>query len=579
MLVLFSNTGPIDRKSIAGVEQRPLAGQCMTIDAPIATEEATHEDRPTRPHNAPQAILAWADRWRWWLLATVLISYLAAFNGQFRLSGDAATYVNVAQAMNNSSSFAGHGQRPHFYPGLPYLLSYTFQLFGTDSLVPPHLLVLTMALASLGMVYWLLYLHAGRAAAVLVTCMVGINASIHEHAYRLLSDLPFLLGVLIFLVGYEGARLEPNRPNVRNADDKIKSRVELIWLYVLLMIVGLGLAVSMRRAMWVLVGAVVLTIFWFFFNRHQGARRGSLILLAGGALLMVLLFSLVDPRQRSHSDFWLAKTRYSLPTMVSGILTQSVPKLLEETVVETAFASEVGAGLDSVLAILLIGSAIFLVRRRVLWGLLVMLWVIASLLHVPLARYLLPIIPLLAYGWWLIAQWISSRLKPPWDRMLCVAMVLLWLLPNTIGVVDMVFEQRHVPFLQNYKQGKYVYLKELGRQLAQLADDRLLILSDDPSELRYYCGHAVLGARWLRNWNQQGRMEARKQIRLAHKNSALYVVQPMSENLSKWMKKLRLKLPGNPLFVIDRAPGQLPLTVYRAIRQPKPPVHTGETAD
>ena len=549
----------------------------MSVNAHIAAEEADRQDRPTRPKDAPQAILAWVDRWRWWLLATVLISYLAAFNGQFRLSCDAATYVNVAQAMNNGGSFEGHGQRPHLYPGMPYLLSYTFQLFGTDNLVPAHLLVLTMALTSLGMVYWLLHLHAGRAAAVLVTCMVGINAAIHEHAYRLLSDLPFLLGVLLFLVGYEGTRLEPNRPNIRIADDKIKSRVELIWLYVLLMIVGFGLAVSMRRAMWVLVGAVVLTIFWIFFNRHQGARRGSLILLAGGAILMLLLFSLVDPRQHTHSGFWLAIAYLQRRAMVGGILTQSVPKLFEETMVETAFASEMVDGLDSVLAILLIGSAIFLVKRRILWGLLVMLWVIASLLHVPLARYLLPIVPLLAYGWWLIAQWISSRLQPPWDGRLCVAMILLWLAPNAIGVVDMVFEQRHVPFLQHYKQGKYVYLKELGRQLTQLADDNPLILSDDQSALRYYCGHTVLAARYLRNWSQQGRMEVRKQIRLAHKDSSLYVVQPMSEKLSKWMKKLRLKLPGNPLFVIDRAPGQLPLTVYRAIRQPKQPVHTGET--
>src|SRR5690606_9282324 len=60
-----------------------------------------------------------------------------------------------------------------------------------------------MAFACLWITYTLIKLHGGRPTAVLVTFLLGFTERFYQYAFSILTDLPFLTGVMMFLLGYE----------------------------------------------------------------------------------------------------------------------------------------------------------------------------------------------------------------------------------------------------------------------------------------------------------------------------------------------------------------------------------------
>src|SRR5687767_15127646 len=203
-------------RSMGGVMDVGNVGRVAAAagDASRAEPPARPEKRsPPRPEAgadvsrrpvAAERLLAWVDRQRRVLFAVLLVSYLWGFNGQWRVEPDSALYLVIGRNLAEGDGLTYHG-KPHnlAFPGLPALIAGTLKLFGTDNLVAAHAVMLLVALCALGLTYRLFLLHADRPTAVAVTLLLGFSRTFYRYAFELMSDMPFLLGVLAFLVGYE----------------------------------------------------------------------------------------------------------------------------------------------------------------------------------------------------------------------------------------------------------------------------------------------------------------------------------------------------------------------------------------
>jgi hypothetical protein len=178
-----------------------------TPTSPTTTPPATVDYAIAPAGEAPRLsdnVLAWVDRHRRSLFAIVLLVYLAGFNPQWRLEPDSALYLSVGRNLAEGKGYTFHGKAHHLaYPGLPILFSGLFKAFHSPQNGPAQVLLFLMGLGALGLVYRLFRLQADRPTAVIVTLGVALTRLFYRYSFELLSDLPFLLGVLMFLVGYE----------------------------------------------------------------------------------------------------------------------------------------------------------------------------------------------------------------------------------------------------------------------------------------------------------------------------------------------------------------------------------------
>jgi hypothetical protein len=181
------------------------------------------------------------------------------------------------------------------------------------------------------------------------------------------------------------------------------------------------------------------------------------------------------------------------PRTLQIAMTEHVPRLLEPVMVDAAFATRlVWPWVDRVMAVVLIVLGCALARRRPLWGLLFIMTLLMIVLvpepepvYKPQARYLLAVLPLLAYAWWLAAAWIGRRVGG-WIGPAAFLVVLgLWVVPNVARVGWVLIEQRRVPFLDHYEDGEF-------REMPALADAiRRHVDADTPVLVRSRRAHIL----------------------------------------------------------------------------------------
>jgi hypothetical protein len=83
----------------------------------------------------------------------------------------------------------------------------------------------------------------------------------------------------------------------------------------------------------------------------------------------------------------------------------------------------------------------------------------------PLDRYLLPIIPLLVFAWWQFMVWLNHRLPAKWGNIAFATLLVIGACTNLARLGEIVVEQRRIPFLAHYREGRYVSMVEVGRLL------------------------------------------------------------------------------------------------------------------
>ena len=488
------------------MDARPGAGAARARADVVEVSPA----RPPLDETLDVGFLRWVRIHRWRVFVCVLLLYAAAFNGQWRITSDSVAYVNWAHRIADGAHVVVSEVPSHFYAGLPWLIGATFRVFHTDNLFTAQLAMLGLGLVGLGLTYALMRRRAGAGAALMVVFLMAVNHTYFIQSYRLLADLPLAIGLLLLLLGWEWIRPAATASASGGAGDLpgetvagsdiaatgdwwAVARAAGGWACV---VAGAVLMLAMKRAAWVLLAAVLIFLIFQAIRGGQWRRyfAAGLLLLAG-----VFLFILLDPRQPGvpAASVYLSDAmpwgRADFGAVAQKVLYESLPRFFSEVAASTGFGLEFGPGLDETLGLVPFLAVLALGRRAPLWVVLVVVYGAACAAKGASPRYFVPILPIIAFGWWNLAATLA-RWKPatvgPYLFWACLG---LWVIPNMVKNVDLLIEQRRTPFLAHYESGRYAGLERLGRWARAHLEPDAVLLGPYPKALAHFSGRRVIG--------------------------------------------------------------------------------------
>jgi hypothetical protein len=510
----------------------------------------------SQPDVSPASrLLMQVDRRRWWLFGLIVALHIVAFNGQWRISPDSALYSELGRNLAEGRGFTYQGE-PHTWvePGLPYAIRFSFKEFGVDYFSPLMLAMMACSLLALMLTYTLFTLHVGRPTAVLVAGLLGLSETFFRYGYHLFTDMPFLVGVLAFLVGYELILLKRHH------------------LHAWGLVIGATLfMVAFRPAVITFVGAVGLTCAWHVI---RGPGRIRHVILGVVVLACFIGFKeYADPRRdaapggETHRESMLKSLLSDkLGYAVKRMATEWIPMLLEESTTEAIFGTRLGPGVSSVAAIGIIAAGVLLARQRVLWGVWVAATVAQMAFWLPRERYFLPILPLLLYAMWNAGGWLSRKLPFRWRDAVPVIIVILLVVPNCIYIAKFIIEQRRTPFLAHYEKGEKLELIALAQKLRESITPEATIVADQGRELSYFSELRVIDPPTERRvaLTQADFDEFRDKLA---KDRAVFVVLP-GKNVETLIQRIHAEVGDAITSHGERTVYRLELTATRATMQP-----------
>jgi hypothetical protein len=433
-------------------------------------------------------VLRLAMRLRWIYFILIAILLVAGYNGQWRIGRDSALHRSVAQSISAGEGYKYRGEREtHIYQGLPRLLAGVDAIFGPQDPLRPaaaQAVMLGMALLTLLVVYHMLRVRYPRWVAVCVTTGVGINPYFAQYSHELMTDVPFLLGVCLVLLGI--AKL-----------GRYQARRWGLWGAVA--IIGAVLAISMRPTFVPLAAAFALTCI-------VGVVRSRrwLWYVAGIAVLGLLLvgFWQLDPRHEGnilegrYEEIALSHARQ----IGSPEWMRRLGRTVNHHLPEALFGIELVPPFGAMLVLAAFAGAIHMMRRDLLWGLCVLCTLALFLALGSVPRYFLMILPLLLAQWAELAAMAGTALQR-W-RYLSAAAVLGILgvatIANAIKSVDVVREQRgwtrtfeKKPFQEVCKHGRMLHIIKLAEQIRRAVPPGQKVLGPEPRILTFLSGRNV----------------------------------------------------------------------------------------
>jgi hypothetical protein len=435
-------------------------------DAAPSVASRHTESNGNIPVRACDRVLAFVDRHRCKLFLALAAFYLLGLSGQWRPEPDSALYLTIGRNLAVGEGYTYHGQSHRLvFPGLPLVFAGLFKLFGTDSLVPHHLVMLAMGGASLALTYRLFLLHAGRPMAALVTLLVGVSQTFYRYNFELLTDLPFMFGVMAFLAGYEGV------VHRHCADDPTPTPYPrgkphpLDWALLLL---GLCFAIVTRPTMLALLVAVAGAAAWpILRGRFRWGSIAIFVVVAAAAVA----FYVFDPRGTGGGAGDYERMIFNpdtFPDRWRRAVDFNLLKLFEPTVAEAVFAVDFSDFGNILISSVLILTSFSLFRAHVLWGLLVVMTVVMLVAVEVHVRYLLFILPLLIYAWFRVLMWFNHKMPPRAGDRLFAIVLFVFIGTNAVRCGKIMLEQRWLSGpLEKYKGGRYASLPELARVVGE----------------------------------------------------------------------------------------------------------------
>ncbi|MEX1089714.1 MAG: glycosyltransferase family 39 protein, partial [Phycisphaeraceae bacterium] len=490
------------------------------------------------------------QRHRYLFLLLIALLWLPAFNGQWRIGPDSAFYATVARNLVEGRGYTHPlGNASFASPGLPYLLAGNFALFGAESFFATVLLMWLMGVAILALTYHLLRIHGSGRAALAVTLLLAINSVFLAHALEVLTDIPFMLGVMLFLVGYERYEKHVGRP----------------WINWSMILAGGAIMTAFRIIVIIVLAALVITLVY----RALRQRRFKLLALAALATAAPLAIRLLFPGAglTTKEQEIFDRLLHGLPLTLERAWHHNLPNLFTQVTPGALLGSVVSPDLwfiDAAIAVTGLGLGVMLVRRRVLWGVLVILFIVQWVLFLPDVRYFLPILPLLAYAWYRGARqallvWPARSL----GAVVAVVMISLWVGVNVVRCGHFVIEQRRPALLEHYMHGRYWRVDEVGHQLRQAVEPQATILTD------------VKWSKPITFYSQRRAISPQDFKQFPVGNGPLYVIEPYDELMALLLRK-RGWTAGPSVLTVDRSPVASPLHVRRVVRSG--PLSLGERA-
>ncbi len=382
---------------------------------------------------------------------------------------DSALYLTIGRNLALGRGYTFRGVQHHLaYPGLPLVFSGIFRIFHAQGLLPPLLFTLLLGLAALALTYRLFYLYAGRPTAVMMTVGLGMTRLFYRYCFELMSDLPFFVGVMAFLAGYEALLGRTAAQEAESDSATVAGTRAGQWYDWVLLLGGLAVAMSMRPAVWALLAAIVLAQSWRVIRRRASGVEIAVSLMI--ALVGAMLFYFIHSRRAGSSvadeyEGYLFHQVTHLDPLVKQAELSAHDLFESGTLIKSLFGCSLPHGINALVGIIIVVLGIWLFRLRVLWGLWATLTLAMLLMFKPVDRYLLPIIPLLMYGWWRMLFWMNHRMVANWGNWTFLALFFFGLGTNIARIGEMVVEQRRQPFLAHYRDGRYESTKRVSRLL------------------------------------------------------------------------------------------------------------------
>ena len=424
-----------------------------------------------------------ADRLRWGLFLLILLAYLMGFNGQWRINEDSALYLTLARNVASGDGYKLEGQ-PHdaVEPAGPYLFAGLMRAAGNHAIPHIQLAILLMSIVALAMVYALVRLRFDRPHAVTLVVLLAATHLFYQHAFYVTTELPFLLGMLAFLIGYERLWRTPDR---------------WTWTNWLLMAAGLMVMLTARPAAITFLVAMGLTALWFII---RGPHRLSHIMIAVMAVACFAGFKAIDPRRPTLAEPVAAEARiFDLfarkpAGLIEQIFTDRLPALFEHATPMSLTSTALGVGFSSLFTLAIIVACVLLTRKRALWGVWLLATFVQMIVLYPHQRYFVPILPLLLVAVWAGMVRLCRAIAEPWSGVSAASVLALLMGWNIARISMLIIEQRSTPFLAHYEDGRFETLQAMAnhvRDAVPKAD--ALVLASDPRAMHYFSGRPTIG--------------------------------------------------------------------------------------
>lgn len=462
--------------------------------------------------NSPQR-LAWLRRPWVFRIVILLIGlvYLASISPNWYPTSDSALYLMLGDNLADGEGYTLWG-KPHVHvpPGFPLLLA-GLQLIGIDSYVAMNSIMVMLALCALTCCYYALREMVSPIFAKCLFCLVAFSHVTHHTSVCLLSDIPFMcivwLGLWCQLHG------------LRTGKWTLETGSILLLLSCCIRIVGVPIA--MGAAVGLLLQATSIS------RRRIWANTGGTMLL----ILMTTLTAVVYVFFKEHSNalpsYLGSLSKYGAKFWESGFaqpiwnFVETAPEL------STLLTGQEHPALGYVVVLLwlpIIVGAVTCWRRGQRFGVSVIAcYLMSLLLFKPLvARYLLPVSPLIL--WYFIEgmRWLSER-RPQWQARgvrVAVTCALLMLAFNVPKAVKLAY-RLHFPTTDNsYRQ--YQSIVETARYLKATAKPgELFVTNKDERILAYLSGVWTVP---LAEWKISHRLMSRKKLKAILKPEVRFVV-------------------------------------------------------
>ncbi len=480
----------------------------------------THAVPAVRDGLPTDDVYGWTPTWaplvlkaRLALVVLWLVVQALSFNGQWRIGLDSAIYRAVGHSLATGNGYTVLGEaHDKVYPGLPFLLAGLEKAFGPDAAWPGVVVMLLTAVAIVLLTYRLVRHVLPDWAATVVTAGVAFNWRFVQQAHELMTDLPFLLGVMVVLVGLEAVVGGGARTGMRSAS----------WPRVLgwLLVAGIGflIALSMRPTAWVLaVAAVVwatgIAVTGLRSKEPGPKRRGIAAAVTLGVVVAAgIIFRVLDPRaalaDSGSYESELAGRVVQLftdPATWAERLPTVAREIFDDDVARLFFGERVDY-INVVFTIaLLLGTGLIALRRdnrllrRPLWGLTIIVLIGTLFMLSSEPRYWLMVLPILWTGWVLgVMQGARDWFKTDRSRSIYAALACLMVfVGNGIHIGKLIVEQRSTPFLRHYKEGQYAPVAEFAQVLKKGTPPETIFIGPQPPILSYLSERRVRSERDL----------------------------------------------------------------------------------
>jgi hypothetical protein len=407
-------------------------------------------------------LLEWMDRWPWAVPVAIGILYLIGFTGTWRPEPDAALYLNLGRNLAEGHGYTYH-QVPHrlAYPGWPWVLSVLFYLTPSHAVFLGHVVLLLIGLSGLALMYRLMSLHTNRATALLMTAGLAGIRTYYQYCFEMRSDMMFMLGVMMTLAGYEGI---VRRGEIRNGDARptaARPNPRIDWP---LLIGGLLVGTVTRPTMYPILAALMLAILWDVFRRRLSPWFLTVLVLpvAAGAAFLVL-----NPRAVANPSGLADYEDFVLNAMTFKRLGINILHVIQPMAGEAYFGLELPKGLNIIASVAALWAGLAMFRHRALWGLVSVFTLAMMAVSIVQARYFLPLLPMMVYGWWLGLRWINHRLPRRWGNLAFASLFVIGSFPNGAKVGDMFIEQRHRNPLTAFSHGRFASVDKVTAMLQQ----------------------------------------------------------------------------------------------------------------